>query len=69
MSALHNTLESIYDTHLPTITVPPPHLLDGLWWATRLRKGDDKGLTEYTNVLPESIQPSQSKTSLRRSVK
>ena len=30
MTALHNTLESIYDTHLhnPTITIPPPHLLD-----------------------------------------
>jgi hypothetical protein len=30
MTALHNTLESIYDTHLPnpTITIPHPHLLD-----------------------------------------
>jgi hypothetical protein len=30
MTALHNTLESIYNTHLPnsTITIPPPHLLD-----------------------------------------
>jgi hypothetical protein len=30
MTALHNTLESIYDTHLPNpaITIPPPHLLD-----------------------------------------
>jgi hypothetical protein len=30
VTALHNTLESIYDTHLsiPTITIPPPHLLD-----------------------------------------
>ena len=30
MTALHNTLESIYDTHLPspTITIPPPHLTD-----------------------------------------
>ena len=28
MTALHNTLESIYDTHLPNpiITPPPPHL-------------------------------------------
>jgi hypothetical protein len=37
--------------------------------ATRLRKGYDKGLTEDEVVLPESIQPRQSKTSLRRSVK
>jgi hypothetical protein len=37
--------------------------------ATRLRKGDDKGLTEDAAVLPESIQPRQSETSLRRSVK
>jgi uncharacterized coiled-coil protein SlyX len=30
MTALHNTLESIYNTHLPngTITTPPPHLFD-----------------------------------------
>jgi hypothetical protein len=30
MTALHNTLESIYDTHLPnpTIAVPPLHLFD-----------------------------------------
>jgi hypothetical protein len=30
MSPLHNTLESIYDTHLPnlTITIPPPDLTD-----------------------------------------
>ena len=30
MTALNNTLESIYDTHLPnpTITIPPPHLTD-----------------------------------------
>jgi hypothetical protein len=30
MTALHNTLESIYNTHLPnpTIIIPPPHLFD-----------------------------------------
>jgi hypothetical protein len=28
--------------------------------ATRLTKGDDKGLTEDVVVLPESIQPRQS---------
>jgi hypothetical protein len=30
MTALHNTLETIYDTHLPnpTIAIPPPHLTD-----------------------------------------
>jgi hypothetical protein len=29
-TALHNTLESIYETHLsnPTIIIPPPHLFD-----------------------------------------
>jgi hypothetical protein len=37
--------------------------------ATRLRKGDDKGLTENAAVLPESIQPMQSEKSLRRSGK
>jgi hypothetical protein len=37
--------------------------------ATRLRKGDDKGLTEDAVVLPESLQPRQSETSFRRSVK
>jgi hypothetical protein len=37
--------------------------------ATLLRKGDDKGLTEDAAVLPESIQPRQSETSLRKSVK
>jgi hypothetical protein len=37
--------------------------------ATRLRKGDDKGLTENAAVLPESIHPRQSEASLRRSVK
>jgi hypothetical protein len=37
--------------------------------ATRLRKEDDKGLTENEAVLPESIQPRQSETSLKRSVK
>jgi hypothetical protein len=34
-----------------------------------LEKGDDKRLTEDAVVLPESIQPRQSETSLRRSVK
>jgi hypothetical protein len=38
-------------------------------WATRLIKGDGKGLTEDAAVLPESIQPKQSGASLRRSVK
>jgi hypothetical protein len=33
------------------------------------QKGDDKGLTEDAVVLPESMQPRQSETSLRRSVK
>jgi hypothetical protein len=30
MTALHNTLESIYNTHLPnpSITIPPPPLFD-----------------------------------------
>jgi hypothetical protein len=37
--------------------------------TTWLRKGYDKGLTEDAVVLPESIQPRQSETSLRRSVK
>jgi hypothetical protein len=37
--------------------------------ATRLRKGDDKGLNEDAAVLPEFIQPRQSETSFRRSVK
>jgi hypothetical protein len=37
--------------------------------AARLRKRDDKGLTEGADVLPESIQPRQSETSMRRSVK
>jgi hypothetical protein len=37
--------------------------------ATWLIKGDDKGLTEDAVLLPESIQPRQSETSLRRSVK
>jgi hypothetical protein len=33
------------------------------------KKGNDKGLTEDDAVLPESIKPRQSETSLRRSVK
>jgi hypothetical protein len=37
--------------------------------ATWLRKRDDKRLTEDAAVLPESIQPRKSETSLRRSVK
>jgi hypothetical protein len=29
MTALHTTLESIYNTHPnPTISIPPPHLFD-----------------------------------------
>jgi hypothetical protein len=30
VTALHNTLESVYNTHLPnpTITIPPAHLTD-----------------------------------------
>jgi hypothetical protein len=32
-------------------------------------KGDNKGLTEHAVLLPESIEPRQSETSLRRSVK
>jgi hypothetical protein len=31
MTALHNTLESIYNTHIPnppSLYIPPPHLLD-----------------------------------------
>jgi hypothetical protein len=37
--------------------------------ATRLRKGDDTGLTEDAVVLPESIQPRQLETIIKRSVK
>jgi hypothetical protein len=37
--------------------------------ATRLRKGDDKGLTDDAPLLPESIQPRQSEMSLTRWVK
>jgi hypothetical protein len=37
--------------------------------AARLRKGDDKGLIEDAAVSPEYIQPRESETSLKRSVK
>jgi hypothetical protein len=37
--------------------------------ATRLRKGDVKGLTEDAVVILESTHARQSETSLRRSVK
>jgi hypothetical protein len=37
--------------------------------ATRLKKGDGQGLTENAVVLPKSIHPKQSQTSLIRSFK